>query len=318
MDRLNPPAYDGLQYSSPGKLLLTGEYAVLKGARALVVPIKLRQTLSVTEHNSGFIYWSSFYNGSVFFQTTLKVSDLSSINLLPSPRELFIIKLLTAARTLNPTFLTGNGYSITTVLEANPEWGFGSSAQLTVNIARLANITPWDLHKSVSKGSGADVICSESETPILFKTDNNTYSATPIEFNPSFLNDLILIYTGHKQDSAKGVDSFLSKETINDSIISKIDALSIEAANAKEKKEFIEIMTSHERFLSDELKTPPASQKWFKGFNGALKSLGAWGGDYIMAVPYGDCEEALEWFRQKTDHPIFLLSELILNNKRGE
>lgn len=310
----NNTSPDTISFSSAGKLLLTGEYAVLLGASALVVPINLRQSLNLLENKSEIISWISMYNNKVFFKSELKTLDLDPFKPSFSSRERFIISLLKAARSLNPTFLNGNGYSIITNLEANPEWGFGSSAQLTVNIARLSKIAPWHLHKAVSKGSGADVICAEMEHSILFSTEGTTYSANPVDFNPPFLKDLILIYTGHKQDTATGVENFLSKTSINNPIIGKIDSLTREATKAMDKKEFIEIIEMHERTLSELLNIDITSNIWFNGFPGLLKSLGTWGGDYIMAIPYGDPEEAIRWLKRKTNHPIFRLSDLILNN----
>ena len=46
--------------SSPGKLLITSEYYVTKGALALAIPTKFRQSLEFKCDNSNKLKWKSF------------------------------------------------------------------------------------------------------------------------------------------------------------------------------------------------------------------------------------------------------------------
>ena len=48
-----------MYFESNGKILLSAEYLVLKGARALALPAKLTQELYVEETNSDYIHWLS-------------------------------------------------------------------------------------------------------------------------------------------------------------------------------------------------------------------------------------------------------------------
>ena len=55
-------------FYSRGKLLLSGEYLVLKGARALALPTKLGQTLSFEKKQSSQLIWKSLdKNGLSWF-----------------------------------------------------------------------------------------------------------------------------------------------------------------------------------------------------------------------------------------------------------
>ena len=49
-----------MRFKSNGKLLITSEYLVMKGAMALAVPAKFDQELNITSTNTDFIYWKSF------------------------------------------------------------------------------------------------------------------------------------------------------------------------------------------------------------------------------------------------------------------
>ena len=49
-----------MNYYSNGKLLLTGEYLVLDGAKSLAIPTKFGQDLSVEKIKEPQIIWGSF------------------------------------------------------------------------------------------------------------------------------------------------------------------------------------------------------------------------------------------------------------------
>ena len=46
--------------SSKGKILLTSEYIVLKGALALAIPTKFKQSLIFEQNNSSLLDWKSY------------------------------------------------------------------------------------------------------------------------------------------------------------------------------------------------------------------------------------------------------------------
>ena len=46
-------------FYSNGKLLLTGEYAVLDGAKSLAIPVKYGQSLTAVETKTKTISWKS-------------------------------------------------------------------------------------------------------------------------------------------------------------------------------------------------------------------------------------------------------------------
>ena len=43
-----------------GKLLISGEYLILKGAKGLSIPVNFSQTLNVDENTSGYFDWKSY------------------------------------------------------------------------------------------------------------------------------------------------------------------------------------------------------------------------------------------------------------------
>ena len=58
----------GVKFNSNGKLLLSGEYLVLKGAKSLSIPTRFSQTLEVSNNASGKIKWESYdQNKKIWF-----------------------------------------------------------------------------------------------------------------------------------------------------------------------------------------------------------------------------------------------------------
>ena len=67
-------------YYSHGKLLLTAEYAVLKGAKGLAIPCKRGQILDVKSQPSDYLSWKSFdVNKTLWFSATFLLPSFSVV-----------------------------------------------------------------------------------------------------------------------------------------------------------------------------------------------------------------------------------------------
>ena len=65
-------------FYSNGKLLITGEYLVLNGAKALALPTKFGQSLQVSSLVEQKISWTSFdTDKSIWFETELTFEDVN-------------------------------------------------------------------------------------------------------------------------------------------------------------------------------------------------------------------------------------------------
>jgi hypothetical protein len=70
-------------------------------------------------------------------------------------------------------------------------------------------------------------------------------------------------------------------------------------------------MKEHETILSDVLHLPALVHK-FPDFDGQLKSLGAWGGDFFMAMSDKSTEDVKEYFKKHGLSTFFTFDDLIL------
>ena len=76
--------------------------------------------------------------------------------------------------------------------------------------------------------------------------------------------------------------------------------------------EFIEGISRHEDLMGALLCRPPLKTGLFPGFGGAIKSLGAWGGDFALAVS-NDSERMMREFFTEKGYPVhFTWDEIIL------
>ena len=94
-----------LVFKSHGKLLLTGEYLVLKGADALCIPTNFFQTLSVKKSKKNFLHWKSYNcSNNLWIEAKLNTNDLKILS-EENKETLFLQSLLENARKINPKFL---------------------------------------------------------------------------------------------------------------------------------------------------------------------------------------------------------------------
>ena len=90
-------------FYSNGKLLITGEYLVLDGAKALALPTKYGQFLKITTGAVGQIHWASFdYDNSLWFEETISFKEIIDFNNDNESERETLIKILHEAFLLNP------------------------------------------------------------------------------------------------------------------------------------------------------------------------------------------------------------------------
>ncbi len=151
-----------------GKLLITGEYLVLEGAKALAIPLKPGQYLSVKKQKEKKLSWTAMNPDGLWFQAILQLPGLDVLQTTDKGLSQKLQSILFHTKRLNTNFLCKDvGYSVETILEFNPEYGFGSSSTLIANMAKWAEVDPFDLQKITFGGSGYDIACASAKNPIV-------------------------------------------------------------------------------------------------------------------------------------------------------
>ena len=325
------------QFYSHGKFLLTGEYLVLKGALALALPLKLGQSMTVETVCTPSLQWNAHKPDNPWFSVTLNPKTLEILDCDDRPKAEKLTQILAAVKQLNPKAFEGNDLCFTTRLDFDPNWGLGSSSTLIANLARWASINPYELLKLTFGGSGYDIACATAEQAIYYQLVNldsalrsfdklkaqgpkvvepvetPTTMVQPINFEPPFSDHLFFIYQGHKQSSSKEIKAFLAKANPVDlqKDIEAISEISHAVPKCENLAEFALLMQCHERIIARCIGQEPV-QKCFLDFEGVLKSLGAWGGDFILAVTKWPESQVKEYFKEKGLEVVFRYKELVL------
>ncbi|WP_428223469.1 GYDIA family GHMP kinase [Flavobacterium sp.] len=299
-------------FYSNGKLLITGEYTVLDGAKALALPTKYGQRLLIEKGENQLIEWASQdSDGSIWFESRFTFdSVIQKENFENDAIKTTLIAILHHAYSLNPDFLTAStGYKVTTQLTFPRQWGLGTSSTLINNIAQWTAVDAFELLHNSFGGSGYDIACAQHDCPITYQLSDKTPLATPVTFLPDFKENIYFVYLNQKQNSRSAIANYREKRHDIASIITQINTYTQNILEAKTLEEFSNILTAHESLMSRVLETPTVQSYLFADFEGTIKSLGAWGGDFVMVVSK---ENPSAYFQAKGYDIILRYEEMIL------
>lgn len=301
-------------FYSRGKLLLSGEYAVLDGALALALPTKLGQWMHVVADTRPGLSWEGLdHEGNTWLKTYFEPEVLlrrPNQRVFPTEPTERLLYTLREALALNPN-LEGqySGKKVTTQLEFPRLWGLGTSSTFIANLARWADVNAFELLSKTLGGSGYDIACAHEDGPIFYqRNDWDNPSVKKASFDPDFSDQIWLVYLNQKQDSREGIAAYKARKPLPEGFLNRVSKLSEEFVDAQNLTDFKRAITAHETLLSGLLGIPTVQSRLFPDYPGALKSLGAWGGDFILAAGETDTPE---YFKTRGYHTVLGLSALM-------
>ena len=299
-------------FYSNGKLLLTGEYVVLDGAEALAVPTRFGQNIMVKQVVTQELKWTSFDSDkSIWFQDILTFSEIinKSVSEKNDAVKNNLIEILYQANLQNPTILNQLGFEIETHLTFPRNWGLGTSSTLINNIAQWFQIDAFELLAKSFGGSGYDIACAQTNSPIIYQLENEIPNFKTVSFNPTFKDQIYFVYLNQKQSSKSAITTYLTQRHKSPSICSKINTITQEVVHCTSLDAFAQLMEYHEILLSEVLETTTIKEQLFPDFEGVIKSLGAWGGDFIMVLSKDDPKQ---YFTEKGYAVVLKYDEVVL------
>ncbi len=299
------------EFYSNGKLLLSGEYAILDGALGLAIPTSYGQSLHVTPTTSGFLEWASLdENDEVWFTVKLDISNLEVISTSNEAIAKVLVTLLLEANTQNPLLLTdSDGFQIETRLTFPKSWGLGTSSTLINNLAQWARVDAYQLLWNAFGGSGYDIACAQHNSPITYQLQNGEPKVQEINFDPIFKDSLYFVHLNQKQSSKEAITNYREQQFDKPQLIKNISSITQKIINASTLSGFESLMEEHEALLSNILNIAPVKQQLFPDYFGMIKSLGAWGGDFVLAT--GD-NKTIPYFKSKGYPTIIPYSKMVL------
>ena len=151
-------------------------------------------------------------------------------------------------------------------------------------LSQWANINPFLLLKNSFKGSGYDIACANAKGPISYQRKENLPQISRVTLDIPFKENCHFIYLGNKQFSDKEVTKYSELVFDRNKIKEEITSISLQLIEAKTESHFCELLELHENLLRKVLGYPTVKERLFSNIKGTFKSLGAWGGDFILFI----------------------------------
>lgn len=305
-------------FHSNGKLLLTSEFLVIDGAKALALPCQYGQSMHVEPLEVPEILWESYTDeGKMWYEGIFSIENGKIINIpfghKPESKEISkrLEQILNAIMHLNPTVFSQHGYTLKTRLEFPQMWGLGSSSTLIANLAEWAQVNPYELLEMTFGGSAYDIACAQSEGPIIYQRRKEK---SPIiekaDFDPAYKDFLFFVHLGKKQNTREVVARY-KKLNPGDKQdwVEHASRLTDQIMQAQDLMTFEKLIEEHERLISNVLEMHTMINVLFQDYPRFIKSLGAWGGDFVLAT--GGSDER-QYFKDKGFTTIVRYKDMVL------
>ena len=300
-------------FKSNGKILLSSEYLVMDGAKSIALPARLTQDLIVSKCDKNTIEWFSHdMDNNLWYEDRFFVKNNNLV--CESEKNVTSQKIISLFNHLSKTHKLANllGNKFETRLNFKKDWGLGTSSTFVNNLAKWAKVDPYQLLFSTFKGSGYDIACCDLNHPIIFKKTNESIDVKKIKFKPPFIKNLFLIHLGKKQNTQLSIENYSKKQFDRTELIKKINKITDEFIKCNELIHFEELIQEHESIISKATSIIPIQNSNFSDYkDGKIKSLGAWGGDFILVTTKN---KDLSYFKKRGLETIIPLEDIVYLN----
>ncbi len=294
-----------------GKLLITGEYLVLEGARSLALPLKVGQRMKVTENAHNTLIWRAFEPKGLWFETVLDFPSLtiqSSTNRLLAEKLNKILKLAFQNVNLNDYA----GLIVETHLDFSPDFGFGSSSTLISLLSQFTGADAYWLNKELFGGSGYDVACATAKGPVIYSLTEKGPTAESVGFFPAFHEQIYFVYLGQKQQSSLEIERFKKQKSPTSLAVQEISEITESLCRTTTLDDFERLLRQHEAIVANVLNRETVQNKLFSRYQGVVKSLGAWGGDFVLVTTQKEKSAFVSDMNALGYHTLFSFAEIVM------
>lgn len=269
--------------------------------------------MTVKNSRGSDLVWIGYdKSGKKWFSSHISLYDFSAVNTTDESVSLRLKKILKNCVRLNSEFLSKwNGFKVETFLDFPRDWGLGSSSTLFCLLGQWADINPLELYFKVENGSGYDVACGMAESPITYISSDEEVGYTPIDFNPSYIENLYFVHLGNKKNSQDAVKDYFKKVKDKKSLVDSITKITEEILEANKLSTFENLLLKHEDIISKAMGYTKVGDSHFDDYWGVTKSLGAWGGDFILATSEKDENTTKSYFKEKGYDTVLSYDEMI-------
>jgi mevalonate kinase len=181
-------------------------------------------------------------------------------------------------------------------------------------LAQWLGLDAFGLHHKIFGGSGYDIACATATGPIIYSIEKGVPKIQPIDFFPSFHHQLYFIYLGSKQHSAREIARFKDISKVRSSDIEQVNQLTEIVCNANRLEDFERALRAHEALLSGILKRTTIQEERFPLHEGVVKSLGAWGGDFVLVTTKKEKSAFVQEMKQAGYEVVYSFADMVLSH----
>jgi len=275
---------------------------VLDGALALALPLRFGQEMEVSKGLAKATFTWKSYNaeGNCWFEGSFSAKDGTAVQTTDPTAGEWLQKLFFAIEAARPGFLASQSIdTISTRLDFPNEWGFGSSSTLVAALGKWSGVDPFVLLGQSFGGSGYDIACATAASPILFQRLEGKPQWVQLPYQPTFAHQLYFVYLGKKQNSREGIQRYRALGSARQHTLQEVSKLTLQFLQATTLTTVQQVMAAHEEMVSQVIELPKVKDLLFADFPGSIKSLGAWGGDFVMAASELPAPEVRQYFKEQ-------------------
>ena len=168
-------------------------------------------------------------------------------------------------------------------------WGLGTSSTLCALLAQWAEVDAFSYRK-LHGGSGYDLACAQASGAISYALVDAEPEVISVQL-PEVLQSVVFVYRGVKQQTDSSLQ-LVGRKPFSLAQCQEISQLSKAFLQTNTLDELESIIEQHELLIANHLGLERAIEGPFKGIRGQVKSLGGWGGDFVMLTRF---EENRQW-----------------------
>ena len=134
-----------------------------------------------------------------------------------------------------------------------------------------------------------------------------------VVFHPPFSDQLYFVYLGQKQNSRESIARYRELGIADkDVLIRQLNELTHEILVAERFDRFCALIKEHEEIVGGASQSQPVQQRQFPDLKGAVKSLGAWGGDFVLVASDLNLRATHRYFDQKGLYVVKSWNDMVL------
>ena len=188
------------------------------------------------------------------------------------------------------------------------DWGWASSTLIN-NLAQWLKINPYLLLEKTFGGSGYDLAAAQSKGALFYTRNAFSPTIEKVSFDPPFKDNLYFVYLNQKRNSQEAIKGYTERKSLSQSNKKRLEKIGEDLLSCKAQENFNLLLKEHEDITGAFLGETPVQARLFPDFNGQIKSLGAWGGDFVLV---SGNHESPQYFMAKGFSTVISFHEFIL------